>query len=170
MDQTLTRNEESVSEADDILQMIGFVVADELFCVDILMVQEIIKDTSITAIPDAPDFIMGIINLRGSIIPVIDLSKRLSLSRADQSAAPGGWILILKIGGRVTGFIVDRVTRVLKVPEGAVKPPPEMGVSGLKNQYVSGVCKQDERLMAILDFNRILSVDEFKKIGSLKRL
>jgi purine-binding chemotaxis protein CheW len=169
MDDTLPRTEEQLSDADDILQMIGFVIADELFCVDILIVQEIIKEASITAIPDAPDFIMGVINLRGNIIPVIDLSKRLSLSRADSSVSSGGWILILRISGRVTGFVVDRVTRVLKIPEGAVKPPPEMGVAGLKNQYVSGICKHDQQLLAILDFNRILAVDEFKKISAMKR-
>jgi purine-binding chemotaxis protein CheW len=74
----------------------------------------------------------------------------------------------LKIGTRVTGFVVDRVTRVLKVPEGAIKPPPEMGLEGLNRQYVSGLCKLDQQALAILDFNRILAVEEFKKISSLR--
>ena len=101
-------------ETEDLVQMVGFVVAGELFGVDILVVQEIIKDINLTAIPDSPDFIKGVINLRGNIIPVIDLAKRLRLNGASRSDGQGGWILVLNVGGRVTGFSVERVTRVIK--------------------------------------------------------
>jgi purine-binding chemotaxis protein CheW len=157
------------SETEDVIQMVGFVLAGELFGVDILMVQEIIKETPITGIPDSPDFIEGVINLRGKIIPIIDLRKRLNLASSDKDGRSGTWTIIINIGGRVTGFIVDRVTRVIKFPQGAIQPPPEMVVSALKSQYISGVCKLGEQLMAILDFNRILVVDEFKKLAALKR-
>jgi len=156
-------------EADDVLQMVGFVVAEELFGVDILMVQEIIKNINITAIPDSPDFIQGVINLRGNIIPIIDLKKRLKL--VDQNRAKGGdvWIMVLNISGRVTGFIVERVTRVIKIQANMIKPPPDLVVSGLKSDYIRGVCKQDQKILVILDFNRILLVDEFKKLGVLNK-
>ncbi len=157
------------SEAEDVIQMVGFVLAGEFFGVDILMVQEILKEIPITGIPDSPDFIEGVINLRGNIIPIIDLRKRLNLMPSDKDERSGTWTIILNIGGRVTGVIVDQVTRVLKIPQGAVQPPPEMVISALKSQYISGVCKLDQKLMAILDFNRILVVDEFKKIAALKR-
>ena len=158
------------SEAEDLIQMVGFVLAGELFGVDILTVQEIIKESPVTGIPDSPDFIEGVINLRGKIIPIIDLRKRLNLSKPDdEDSRSGTWTIILNVGERVTGFIVDQVTRVIKIPQSAIQPPPEMVLSALKSQYISGVCKLEEQLMAILDFNRILVVDEFKKLAALKR-
>ncbi len=165
---TVNTNMASI-EAEDALQMVGFVVADELFGVDILMVQEIIKNINITAIPDSPDFILGVINLRGNIIPIIDLKKRLKL--VDKNRPNGGdvWIMVLNISGRVTGFIVERVTRVIKVQANMIKPPPELVVSGLQSDYIRGVCKQGQQLLAILDFNRILLVDEFKKLSTMKK-
>jgi len=159
----------NTDETEDVLQMVGFVVAGEFFGVDILMVQEIIKDITITAIPDSPDFIEGVINLRGNIIPIIDLRKRLKLAEKESGGEESVWILILNIGGRVTGFVVDRVTRVIKVQINSIKPPPELVVSGLKSDYIRGVCKQGQQLLAILDFNRILLVDEFKKLSAMKK-
>ncbi len=129
---------------------------------------EIIRETPITPIPNAPDFIEGVVNLRGSIIPVIDLRKRLKLV---QPAHLGTdiWIIILAIEGRVTGFIVDRVTKVLNVPADSIKPPPDIVAAGLKSQYIQGVCKLDRRLLIYLDFTRILMVDEIKKLKPMKR-
>jgi purine-binding chemotaxis protein CheW len=156
-------------ETEDIVQMVGFVVAGELFGVDILMVQEIIKNITITAIPDSPDFIKGVINLRGNIIPVINLATRLKLDGSRRSHSDDGWIIVLNVGGRVTGFSVENVTRVIKVKTDKIKPPPELVISGLKSDYIRGVCKQDQRLLAILDFNRILLVDEFKKLSAMNK-
>ena len=156
-------------DADDVLQMVGFVVAEELFGVDILMVQEIIKNINITAIPDSPDFIQGVINLRGNIIPIIDLKKRLKLVDKMKPKDGDVWIMVLNISGRVTGFIVERVTRVIKVQANMIKPPPDLVVSGLKSDYIRGVCKQDQQILVILDFNRILLVDEFKKLSVMKK-
>lgn len=161
-----TDRETTVAKATK--QLVGFVIGEELFGVDILTVQEIIRDTAITPIPDAPDFLEGVINLRGSIIPVIDLRKRLKLmhtkDRDDES-----WIVILAVEGRLTGFVVDRVTKVLDVPESSIKPPPDIVVAGLRSQYIQGVCKLDQRLLILLNFGRILMVDEIKKLKSMKR-
>lgn len=149
-------------------QLVGFVIGEELFGVDILTVQEIIRDATITAIPDAPDFLEGVINLRGSIIPVIDLRKRLKLVRVED-LTPDSWIIILTVEGRMTGFVVDRVTKVLTVPVASIKPPPDIVVAGLKSQYIQGVCKMDQRLLILLNFERILMVEEIKKLKSMKR-
>lgn len=167
---TFDSAEQRLNGVEDALQLIGFKVADELFGVDILMVQEIIKNAVVTPIPDAADFIRGVINLRGNIIPVIDLRKRLKI--ADSTTEKTNmWIVILNISGRVTGFIVDHVTRVIKVQADSVLPPPEILSSGLKSDYISGVYRVDQQgILAILDFNRILLIDEFKKKNSLKRI
>ncbi len=169
MNDNLADSRSQLPETEDVVQMVGFYLAGELFAVDILMVQEIIKEMPITAIPDSPEFIEGVINLRGNIIPVIDLRKRLNMSSEVQSGVLNPWTLILEIGGRVTGFIVDSVTRVLKIPGSAITPPPDMVLDTMKSQYISGVCKYDDQLLAILDFNKILVVDEFKKISAQKR-
>lgn len=154
---------------EDALQMVGFVLAGELFGVDILMVQEIIKKVNITPIPDSPEFIQGVINLRGRIIPIIDLRMRLNLPSIQPADRGDTWTMILNIADRVTGFSVDRVTRVIKVPASAIQPPPEMMVSALKSKYLTGICRFEEQTMAILDFNRILVIEEFKKIAELRR-
>ena len=169
MEKSLAKSEGQLTEQEDAMQMVGFVVADELFGVDILMVQEIIKDADITAIPDSPAFIEGVINLRGNIIPIIKLRQRLKLPDVQGDEAGSTWIIILNVGGRVAGFMVDHVTRVFKVNPSMIKPAPELVVSGLKSDYIRGVCKLDKQMVAILDFNRILLVDEFKKISALKK-
>jgi purine-binding chemotaxis protein CheW len=154
-------------EKEQLMQLVGFTIGNEQFGVDILMVQEIIRSAPITSVPNSPDFIEGVINLRGNIIPVIELRKRLNLFRKD-SASKESWILILDINGRVTGFIVDSVTRVLKILESTIEPPPEVVVAGLANQYIRGVCDIGEGLLIMLDFNRILLADELKLLKAIE--
>ncbi len=154
-------------EKEQLMQLVGFTIGNEQFGVDILMVQEIIRSAPITSVPNSPDFIEGVINLRGNIIPVIELRKRLNLFQED-SASKESWILILDINGRVTGFIVDSVTRVLKILESTIEPPPEVVVAGLANQYIRGVCDIGEGLLIMLDFNRILLADELKLLKAIE--
>jgi purine-binding chemotaxis protein CheW len=168
MKERFEQNEKEVVEVTTNQQLVGFVIGDELFGVDILSVQEIIRDTSITAIPDAPDFLEGVINLRGRIVPVIDLRKRLKLVAAEHLIADP-WIIILTVEDRVTGFMVDRVTKVLNVPKASIKPPPDIVMAGLKSQYIQGVCKMDQRLLILLNFSRILLAEEIKKLKAMKR-
>lgn len=168
MKERFEQTEKEAVEVTTNYQLIGFVIGDELFGVDILTVQEIIRDTTITAIPDAPDFLEGVINLRGRIVPVIDLRKRLKLVEPDQINVDP-WIIILSVEGRTTGFMVDRVTKVLNVPKQSIKPAPDIVVAGLKSQYIQGVCKMDQHLLILLNFSRILLVEEIKKLKSMKR-
>ena len=152
-------------EKEQLLQLVGFTIGKEQFGVDILMVQEIIRAAPITSVPNSPDFVEGVINLRGNIIPVIELRKRLNLYRED--ADEDTWILILDIEGRVTGFIVDSVSKVLKILESSIEPPPDVVVAGLKSQYITGVCDTGENLLILLDFNRILLVEELQKLKAM---
>jgi purine-binding chemotaxis protein CheW len=169
MEESYLNQETDQDEKERLMQLVGFVIGKELFGVDILMVQEIIRETPITPIPNSPNFIEGVINLRGNIIPVIDLRKRLNLR---DMTAPAGqtWIMILNVNGRITGFIVDSVTQVLKVPSNSIKPPPDIVVSGLQSQYITGVCRIDKRLLILLDFSRILLVEEIKKLNDFKAM
>ena len=147
-------------EDDGLMQLVGFGVGLERFGVDILAVQEIIRSTDVTPVPNSPSFVEGVINLRGDIIPVIDLRKRLSLFKAATSIEKN-WVLILSIGNRVVGFIVDNVSEVLKIAEEDIDPPPNIVIAGLENQYIRGVCEIDNKLLIILDFDSILFNEEY---------
>lgn len=150
-------------ESESLMQLVGFKIADELFGVDILMVQEIIRSAPITPVPNSPEFVEGVINLRGDIIPVIDLRKRLNLFD-EHSETKKTWILILDIGGRVSGFIVDLVTEVLKIDQGDIEQAPEIIVAGLESQYIRGVLDISGDLLILLDFSRILLLEEIKRL------
>ncbi|MEN8169101.1 MAG: chemotaxis protein CheW [Pseudomonadota bacterium] len=159
------RTEEN--EDEGMLQLVGFNIATEQFGVDILMVQEIIRSAKVTAVPNSPEFVEGVINLRGNIIPVVDLRKRLYLYN-DASETKRSWVLILNISDRVVGFIVDEVTHVIKVPEDSVQPPPDIVISGLESQYIQGVCEMDNALLVILNFSRVLFSDEYNMLKDLE--
>jgi purine-binding chemotaxis protein CheW len=152
-------------EKEQLMQLVGFSIGKEQFGVDILMVQEIIREAPITSVPNSPDFVEGVINLRGNIIPVIELRKGLNLFQENRNEDT--WILILDIDGKVTGFIVDSVSKVLKILESSIEPPPELVVAGLESQYIRGVCDTGEGILIILDFNHILLVDEMQKLKSI---
>ncbi len=159
-------------EADQYIQMISFSVGSERFGVEILVVQEIIMMSPITEIPNSPDFVEGVINLRGNIIPVLDLRKRLRLRgyRDLREYAPGTRILVVEIEGNVTGFIVDSVAKVISVRASKIAPPPDIIVAGVQSQYISGVVHLDEGILVILDFRRILSVEEKTALGTVSRM
>lgn len=156
-------------EKDQLKQLVGFMLGGELFGVDILMVQEIIRSPDITHVPNTPDFVEGVINLRGNIIPVIDLRRRLNMPTVEHKELGKNrdWILILTIDKRITGFIVDLVTEVLKIDEKTVEPPPDIIVSGLENQYITGVCDTGKHLLILLNFNRILLSEEMRKLKDM---
>jgi purine-binding chemotaxis protein CheW len=158
-------------EGEEYVQMISFSIGSERFGVGILVVQEIIMMSDITAIPNAPDFVEGVINLRGNIIPVLDLRKRLRLRgyRKPEPRKPGTRILVVEIEGNVTGFIVDSVSKVLTVPGSKISPPPDIVVAGVQSQYISGVFHLEEGILIVLDFRRILSVEEKDALGSVSQ-
>ncbi len=160
------QDDETELDKDQLKQLVGFVISDEIFGVDILMVQEIIRGAIITAIPNSPEFVEGVINLRGNIIPVIDLRKRLNLYLEDQHSDKN-WVLLLDVGNRITGFVVDRVTQVLKIEPDQIEPPPDIVVAGLESQYINGVCEIDDYLLILLDFDRILLMEEIKKLKNI---
>ena len=154
------------AEQQELMQLVGFTIGKELFGVDILMVQEIIRAAPITPVPNSPEFVEGVINLRGNILPVIDLRKRLNLLTGAIDLEDT-WILILDIQNKVTGFIVDSVTEVIKIQESTIEAPPDIIKAGLESQYLRGVCDIGAQLLILLDFKRILLLEEFKKLKAM---
>ena len=148
-----------------ILQLVTFKLGTEEFGVDILKVQEINKMMSITKIPNAPTFIEGVINLRGKIIPIVDLRKRLGFR--DQMYDKSTRIIVVELDGLVLGFIVDSVSEVLRIPENTIEPPPSM-VAGIESEYIEGVGKLDDRLLILLELKKVFSSPERKDIENIE--
>ncbi len=160
------------TELEEFVQMISFSIGNEHFGVKILAVQEIIMIPEITRVPNSPDFVEGVINLRGNIIPVLDLRRRLRLrgvAQADERK-PGTRILVVETEGNVTGFIVDSVSKVLSIPSSKLFPPPEILVAGVQSQYIAGVVHLPEGILIILDFRKILSMDEKQGLDRVSKL
>jgi len=155
------------AEKDEILQLVGFIIGEDRFALDILMVQEIIRTPLITNLPNSPVFIEGVINLRGNIIPVIELRKRLNLPDSTDKKTADSRIIIVNVDNRVTGFIVDSVSEILKVQSGIIEPPPDIVTAGMDSQYIEGVCDIQGELVTLLDFSRILRVEEIRKLKTM---
>jgi purine-binding chemotaxis protein CheW len=149
-----------------ILQLVTFKLDNEEFAVDILKVQEINKMTDITRIPNAPPFVEGVINLRGKIIPVVDLRKRLGFE--GRSFGKSTRIIVVELEGMVLGFTVDSVSEVLRISESTVEPPPSL-VSGMESEYIEGIGKLENRLLLLLELKEVfISNDkrELEKVSS----
>lgn len=144
-----------------ILQLVGFRNGDEFFGVPISKVREIVRVPEITPVPDMPDFLKGVINLRGRIVAVVDMSKRLGTSGA--GARKTNRVLILELGGSLTGLIVDSVSEIVKIEEDAIEPPPEM-ISLIGAEYVTGVGKLKDRLFVLLEIEKLLKPEEMLKV------
>lgn len=136
-----------------LIQLVSFHVGGEEFGLDILRVQEIIRIQPLTRVPNSPDFVDGVINLRGKVIPVIALRKRFGLP--EQAHDKQTRIVVTEVSGNVLGFIVDSVSEVLRIPADTVEPPPRLGK--VEREYVSGVGKLDDRLLILLDVDRLMS-------------
>lgn len=171
MEQTINKSylkkRDAVDEAENLMQLVGFKIGKEHFGVNILMVQEIIRTVPITTVPNAPEFIEGVINLRGGIIPVVDLRKRLKLALDKVDPAQSTRILIINVDGLVTGYVVDSVTRVMKVQTSSIEPPPDIVLAGLKSKYITGVCEIDNHLLILLDFAHILFAKEVEALDAI---
>jgi len=146
---------------EKILQLVTFKVDNEEFAVDILKVQEINKMIDITRIPNAPPFVEGVINLRGKIIPIVDLRKRLGFGGKEYDKSTR--IIVIELDGMVLGFIVDSVSEVLRISDATVEPPPSL-VAGVESDYIEGVGKLDNRLLILLELRKIFSDSDRKEL------
>lgn len=149
---------------DELLQLVTFSIGEEEFGVDILKVQEIIRTMEITKVPRAPEFVEGVINLRGKVIPIIDLRRRFGLSSKDHDKHTR--IIVIEINNMIVGFVVDSVSEVLRIPAGTVEPPPPV-VAGMESEYISGVGKLQDRLLILLDLDRLLSSEDLDVLGQI---
>jgi purine-binding chemotaxis protein CheW len=138
-------------------EVLTFTLGAEEYGVDILKVQEIRGYDTVTRIPDAPDFIKGVINLRGTIVPVVDLRLKFKLGEASYNTLTV--MVILNIGSRVVGMVVDSVSDVVALEPSQIQPPPEFGAA-LDTHYLAGLATQSERMLILLDIEKLLGSAE----------
>lgn len=143
------------------LQIVGFRVGQQSFGVPISVIHEIVRVPEITAVPDSPDFVEGVINLRGKIVPVVDLRKRFGEKTITRTKT--NRILVSESEGKLVGLMVDAASEVLKISESEIDPPPQVLDHGALN-YVTGLGKLHGRLMILIDLNKTLQRGELRRL------
>jgi purine-binding chemotaxis protein CheW len=148
-------------------QLVVFDLANEHYGVDIAAVEGIIKMQPITVVPHTPVFVEGVTNLRGEVLPVIDLRKRFSLP-LDQARGKDTRIVVVEIDGKKVGMVVDAVSEVLRVSDEAIEPPSPI-VTTVDSAFIRGIAKVDERLIILVDLAKVLSTEEQAGLHSLSK-
>ncbi len=156
--------EDQKKEASELLQLVSFTIDNEEFGVDILLVQEINRMIQITKVPNSPPFIEGVINLRGRIIPVIDLRVKLGMQKKGHDKNTR--IVVVEVKEKTVGFIVDAVQEVLRIPRDITEAPPEIA-AGQNSEFIMAVAKLEDRLITLIDLEKILSTDEKQKLEAV---
>ena len=149
-------------ETEELLQLVSFMIGSEEFGIDILKVQEINRMMEITQVPNAPGFVKGVINLRGRVIPVVELRRKLGMD--ERNYDNNTRIVVVEVQGKTIGFIVDEVKEVLRIPKSITEQPPEV-VSGVNSAYITAIGKLEDRLLILLDLTKILTNDEVNELG-----
>jgi len=142
-------------ELNDIMQLVGFVVGDEELTVPILSIQEIIKPIEFTRVPRTPEYILGVFNLRGSVIPLIDLRLKFGLPSKKQTDETR--YIVMKSKDEVAGFVIDRLTEAIRLKKGSISPAPD--TSNDVNSLIDGIGKKDDRILTILKVDKLLERD-----------
>ncbi len=148
-------------------QYLTFILADEEYGVDILRVQEIKGWNGATPIPNTPDYIMGVINLRGTIVPIIDLRRRFGMEPME--FGPMTVVIVLRVQGeereRTMGIVVDAVSEVYNVKPDEMKPPPDLG-DAMETQFIQGMATVDEKMVILLNIDRLLSCGDLPPMAA----
>lgn len=157
---------DGTTQRDELIQLVSFMLADEEYGVEVLKVREIIRMPTITKMPNTPQHVEGIINLRGKVIPIISMRRRFGLMESDNNTNTR--IIIMDVAGALTGFIVDAVSEVIRIHSSEIQPPPSMVMSGgIGQEFITGVFNHAERLLIIMDVDRMFTEDEREVFGGM---
>ncbi len=152
---------EKKAQTEELFQLVSFTLGQEEFGLDIQSIQEINRMVEITRVPNSPEFVSGVINLRGKVIPIIDLRKRFGFppKESDKNTR----IIVVELSDTVVGFVVDAVREVIRIPKNITEPPPPI-VAGIGSEYITAVAKMENRLLILLDLERILQEKEKQQL------
>ncbi|QQS35455.1 MAG: chemotaxis protein CheW [Ignavibacteriales bacterium] len=157
----MNNNTSIKNESNELLQLVSFMIGNEEYAVDILLVQEINRMMQITRVPNTPEYVDGVINLRGRVIPVIDLRYKLGLAKKDDDKNTR--IIVVEIKNKTIGFKVDAVKEVVRIQENITEAPPEL-VSGTNSEFIKSVGKLDDKLLILIDLEKVLFDGQFAEL------
>jgi purine-binding chemotaxis protein CheW len=152
-------------EGGGTMQLVGFNLAEEEYGIEITKVQEIILMGAITRVPQTPEYIKGLINLRSTVIPIVDLRRRFGL--AEQPAGDDTRIMVVNVAGKTIGIIVDAVSEVLRISKEQIAPPPPT-MAGLGHKYLTGLVKLEGRLLILLDIDTIFDAEQTAAVAAVQ--
>ena len=164
VDNTEHREVRTTYSRDD-QQYLIFNLAGEYYGVDILKVQEIKGYTTVTRIPNTPDFLKGVINLRGTIVPIVDLRMKFGMGVTEPTSFTV--VVVVNVRNRVMGFLVDAVSDVLDMNAKDIQAPPDMG-SSVDITFIAGIGNAQDRLVTLLDIDRVLTEEEVAVVGEIQ--
>ncbi len=158
----------SVNEIKDTTQFLTFTLGDDVFAIDVIMSREILDVCDVTRVPQTPDYMLGVINLRGSVVPVINMRLKFGMEPVEQSRESCIVVVEVEVDGEtvVVGALVDSVREVLDLEPSQIEPPPRLGTR-LKTEFIKGMGSLDDRFVIILDMNRIFSTEELALVQGL---
>ncbi len=149
---------------DDVIQWVTFRLAEESYGIAVMQVQEVLRVTEITPVPGAPDYVLGIINLRGNVVTVLDTRKRFGLPANEMDDASR--IIIIESGEQVVGLLVDSVAEVVYLRAAEIESSPNVG-NEESSRYIQGVHSQDGQLLILVDVNKLLTEGEWQDVSAL---
>lgn len=162
----IERSQEYAEEMDQI-QLVGMKLGDEEYAIDVLKITEIIRTVEITIVPRMESYILGVMNLRGKVVPVIDLRVRFNLDSCDFDKSTR--IIVVSVNKENIGFVVDEVTEVIRIKRSMVEPTPPL-VGSIGQEYILGICKYDSRLIMLLDIDRVINESEASESELRKKM
>ena len=145
-------------QVDTQLQLLSYLLGNEIYAIDVMKIRGVERMTEITAVPNFPGFVEGIINLRGEIIPIIDLGIRFGIPKKEHDKETR--IILMELQDMIVGLIVDKVFEVFQIDRSEVGQMPRIGASSIENQFIKGVVEVKDKLVIILDMDRIFSDEE----------
>lgn len=154
-----------MAEHEQVIKAVIFQLNDEEYGVDVHQVQSIERMIHITRVPKMPDFVKGVINLRGVVTPIIDLKERFSIETTAYTDSTR--IIIVQVDDKEVGLIVDSANDVIDIPTEKIEQPPEV-VGKIESDYIRGVAKLDDRLLILLNLNKVLNAEELAAIANIE--
>lgn len=152
------------SRTDPVSRWVTFKLENEVYGIDVMQVREVLRSTEIAPVPGAPSYVLGIINLRGNVVTIVDTRARFGLGHRDTDDSSR--ILILEAADHVIGFLVDSVCEVAELSASQIEQAPDTG-SGEASRYISGLCNREDGLLILLDANKMLSDEELSELDAL---
>jgi purine-binding chemotaxis protein CheW len=152
------------ASTDQVLQYVTFKLDHETYGINVMQIQEVLRYTEIAAVPGAPDYVLGIINLRGNVVTVIDTRKRFGLS--DSEVSDHTRIVVIEIDNQVIGVLVDSVAEVVYLRQSEIETAPNVG-NEESAKFIHGVCNKNGELIILIEFDKMLTEEEWAEIESL---